>query len=384
MAIGNVLFPNFVEINFNPSNLLTVGIELEFQLIDANTKELFPGAPKLLQKLYPDTAFKAELFQSMIEINSSVSSTVADLEPELKEKLKLAREKAKNFNLEILLNGTHPLSDWREQKITQNERYLRLVERIQWLVRRFTIYGLHVHVGIDDGDKAIKVINHLLYYIPHMIAVSASSPIWNKEITGLASTRSKIFDALPNAGLPPYLKNWKEFEILANQLLRSNSIDSIRDIWWDIRPHYKYGTIEIRVCDAMPTLKENVSVAAFIHTLVRYIYENLDSPLLPPMLPSWILAENKWRATRYGADSYIIIDHYGTTQPLRVNVQKLLRTLSPLASKMGYEEYFNFLEKVLLKGVSYQRQLNVYSKNKSMDDVIAHLQEEFETNKPIF
>lgn len=378
------MYPNFVEIDFNKSELFTVGVELELQLIDSNTKELFPGAPKLLQKLYPDKSFKAELFQSMLEINSIVSKTTKDIEKDLKEKIKIAKEKAKNFNLDLLLNGTHPTSDWHEQKITQNERYLRLVERIQWLVRRFTIYGLHVHVGIDDADKAIKIMNHLLYYIPHMIAVSASSPFWNKEITGLASTRNKIFDALPNAGLPPYLKNWKEYEILANQLLRSNSIDSIRDIWWDIRPHYKYGTLEIRICDAMPTLKENIAVTAFVHSLVAHIHENLDSSLLPPMLPTWILAENKWRATRYGADAYIIVDHYGTSQPLRVNVQKLLRILQPTAAKFGYTDYLNFLEKVLLKGVSYQRQLNVYSKNKSIEDVMAHLQEEFETDKPIF
>ncbi|GAB4180843.1 MAG: glutamate--cysteine ligase [Calditrichia bacterium] len=384
MAMRNVMYPNFVDIEFNPSKLLTVGIELEIQLIDSQTKELIPGAPKLLQKLYPDKAFKAELFQAMLEINSEVEERINPIETSLKEKIKFAREKAKHFNLELLLNGTHPTTDWHDQKITQNERYLRLVERIQWLVKRFTIFGLHVHVGIDDADKTIQIMNHLLYYIPHLIAVSASSPFWNNELTGLASTRKKIFDALPNAGLPPYLKNWKEFEILANQLLRSNSIDSIRDIWWDIRPHYKYGTLEVRVCDAMPTLRENIAVAAFIHTLVAYIHKNLDSAVLPPMLPTWILAENKWRATRYGADAYIIVDHYGTSQPLRVNVQKLLRILQPTARDLGYESYMGFLEKVLLKGVSYQRQLNVYQKNKNMEDVMAHLLEEFETNSPIF
>lgn len=384
MATGNIMYPNFVDIDFNRSKLFSIGVELELQLIDANTKELFSGAPKLLQKLYPDKSFKAELFQSMLEINSIVADRVHDIDVDLRTKIKLAKEKAKNFNLQLLLNGTHPTSDWHEQKITQNERYLRLVERIQWLVKRFTIYGLHVHIGMDDEDKAIKVLNHLLFYIPHMIAVSASSPFWNNEITGLASTRNKIFDALPNAGLPPYLKNWKEFEILANQLLRSNSIDNIRDIWWDIRPHYKYGTLEVRICDAMPTIKENIAVAAFIHCLVAYIYEHLDSAILPPMLPAWILAENKWRATRYGADAYIIVDHYGTSQPLRVNVQKLIRLLQPTATKFGYENYLNFLEKVLLRGVSYQRQLNVYSKNKSMEDVMAHLEEEFETDKPLF
>ncbi|MCK5346236.1 MAG: YbdK family carboxylate-amine ligase, partial [Candidatus Heimdallarchaeota archaeon] len=234
MAVRNVMFPNFIDVPFNASEPFTVGLELELQLLDKNTRELFSGAPKLLQKLYPDKAFKAELFQSMIEINTEVAPRLHEIEKTLVEKIEFLKLKSERFNIEIMMNGTHPRSDWHIQKVTQSERYLRLAERIQWLVKRFTIFGLHVHVGIADADTAIKIQNHLLYYIPHLIAMSASSPIWNGEVTGLASTRSKIFEALPNAGMPPYLKNWKEFEILANQLLRSNSIDSIRDIWWDI------------------------------------------------------------------------------------------------------------------------------------------------------
>ncbi|MCK5075172.1 MAG: YbdK family carboxylate-amine ligase [Calditrichia bacterium] len=382
MAVRNVMFPNFIDVPFNASEPFTVGLELELQLLDKNTRELFSGAPKLLQKLYPDKAFKAELFQSMIEINTEVAPRLHEIEKTLVEKIEFLKLKSERFNIEIMMNGTHPRSDWHIQKVTQSERYLRLAERIQWLVKRFTIFGLHVHVGIADADTAIKIQNHLLYYIPHLIAMSASSPIWNGEVTGLASTRSKIFEALPNAGMPPYLKNWKEFEILANQLLRSNSIDSIRDIWWDIRPHSRFGTLEIRVCDAMPTLKENIAVAAFIHCLVKYIHDNLGSPILPAQLPQWILSENKWRATRYGSDAHMIIDHYGTSQPLRVNVQKLIRILQPYARDYNYQEYFTFLEKNVLKGVPSQRQLGIYQKNKNLDDIISHIINEFNNNEP--
>jgi carboxylate-amine ligase len=219
-------------INFNAATDYSLGLELEIQTISHVTGELIPGAGLILSHLPGEVLFKPELFNSTIEINTPVCKTLSQLEKSLKENINIIQEIGQKLDIDILISGCHPFSNWQQQQITRQDRYQNLLHRIQWPVRQFLIFGLHVHVGIDDADKVIYVMNRMTNYIPHLIALSASSPFWNGFDTGLADTRIKIFEELPNAGIPYYFKNWKMYSELVENLIKSNSIDTVRDLWW--------------------------------------------------------------------------------------------------------------------------------------------------------
>ncbi len=271
-------------INFNAVPNYSIGIELEVQTISQRTADLVPGAEIILSQLPGEIYFKPELFNSTIEINTPICQTITELEDVLKKNLRTIQEIAHEHEINILISGCHPFSNWQEQQITEQERYQNLLRRIQWPVRQFLIFGLHVHIGINNADKAIYVMNRLTPYLPHLISLSASSPFWSGFDTGLATTRIKIFEELPNAGIPYYFKNWKMYSQLVEKLIKSNSIDTVRDLWWDIRPHPIFGTIEVRVCDAMPTLKENLALTALIYLLVRKFADEFE---LNGKMPNW-------------------------------------------------------------------------------------------------
>lgn len=346
-------------INFNAASHNTIGIELEVQTISKRTGELVPGAGMILSQLSGEVLFKPELFNSTIEINTPVCETLGQVEENLSKNLKIIQNIADDQQMDILISGCHPFSNWQQQEITKQERYLNLLHRIQWPVRQFLIFGLHVHIGINDADKVIYVMNRLTNYIPHLIALSASSPFWNGFDTGLATTRVKIFEELPNAGIPYYFKNWKVYSELVENLIRSNSIDTVRDLWWDIRPHPIFGTLEVRVCDAMPTLKENMALTAMIYLLAIKFSEDFEKNGKNPRLERWILAENKWRAARYGTQGEIILNKRGKTRKMKEALSELYEELLQFSDKSAYEESRNYLSvipEIISKGSSSFRQ----------------------------
>jgi len=346
-------------INFNSASHATIGLELEVQTISKANGELVPGAGLILSELPGEVVIKPELFNSTIEINTPVCESISEIETHLSQNLKKVRTIAHRHQLDILISGCHPFSDWREQQITQQKRYLNLLHRIQWPVRQFLIFGLHVHIGIDDADKAIYIMNRLTNYIPHLIALSASSPFWNGFDTGLATSRIKIFEELPNAGIPYYFKNWKMYSELVETLIKSNSIDTVRDIWWDIRPHPIFGTLEVRVCDAMPTIKENLAITALIYLLVAKFGEEYKQNGKNIRLERWILAENKWRAARYGIQGEIIKNKKGRTEKIRDSLLSLYNELLQFSENTPFKEtqpYLSVIPELLEKGPSYQRQ----------------------------
>lgn len=346
-------------IKFNAAPKYTIGVELEVQTISPRTGELVPGAGVILSELIGEVLFKPELFSSTIEINSPVCENLQQLEESLQKNLHKLQQIAKDNNLDILISGCHPFSNWQQQKITHQERYLNLLHRIQWPVRQFLIFGLHVHVGIDDPDKVIYVMNRLTNYLPHLIALSASSPFWNGFDTGLATTRIKIFEELPNAGLPYYFKNWKNYSDLVENLIKTNSIDTVRDIWWDIRPHPIFGTIEVRACDAMPTLKENLALTALIYLLTIKFGEEFEKNGKMPRLNRWILEENKWRATRYGIQGEILLNTKGKTKSIKESLLELYEEILEFSNQKKFKsakEYLAVITEILEKGPSYLRQ----------------------------
>jgi carboxylate-amine ligase len=350
-----------VQIPFQSSERASLGVEWELQLIDRETRELTAGAIEILEELRPPELdehpkAKHELLQSTIEIITGICGTVEEAKADLAGTLADVGAAAGRRGLGLMCAGTHPFTDWQTQQISPKERYLRLVEEMQWPARRLQIFGVHVHVGVRAPEKAMPVVNALCQYVPHFLALSASSPFWVGRDTGLASARTKIFEGMPTAGLPYQLSGWPEFEQYMSSLISTQSIESVREVWWDIRPHPDFGTVELRVCDGLPTLQEIGAVAALAQCLVEQFDTQLDRGYTLPTPASWLLRENKWRAARYGLDAEIVVDDQGTVRPVRRALLDLVEDLMPTAKRLGCAGELADVERVLETGGSYQRQ----------------------------
>lgn len=366
----------------------TVGVEMELMLIDPATRELVKGAHELLTEMgegHPDGVHpkaKAELLQSTVEIITGICDTVADARADLAGSLVEVGSHAAARGLKLMCSGTHPFSDPMLQEITPNDRYHRLIDEMQWPARQMQIFGIHVHVGVRSGEKAIAMVNALSSYIPHFLALSASSPYWMGHDTGLASTRSKVFEGLPTAGPPWQLSGWAQFERFMDTLIAARTIASVREVWWDIRPHPGFGTIEMRVCDGMPTLREVGAVAALTQCLVQRFDALLDHGYALPTPRPWLVRENKWRAARHGIDASIIVDELGTTVRLRDALGELVDDLSPVAQRLGCAEDLQTITAMVERGPSYIRQREVVAAGGSLFDVVDGLITELAENAP--
>jgi carboxylate-amine ligase len=281
-----------------------------------------------------------------------------------------------------MCSGTHPFSRWSDQQITPNPRYLHLVDEVQWPARRLQIFGIHVHVGVRSGERAIAMMNALCGYIPYLLALSASSPYWMGEDTGLASCRSKVFESLPTAGVPLPIKDWAEFEQFMTTLIAAKAITSIREVWWDIRPHPDFGTVELRICDGVPTLREVAMLAAVSQCLVQSMDDACErgEALVEPA--PWVVRQNKWRAARYGIDAEVIVDDQGALRPAREGITELVETLTPVAQRLGCEPELQWALEVADRGPSYQRQRAVVAGGGTLVDVVDSLIEELEADRP--
>jgi carboxylate-amine ligase len=381
-----------VEIPFASSERASLGVEWELQLVDRQTRELTSGAVAILEEIRPAGAdehpkAKHELLQSTIEIITGICGTVAEAKADLAGTLAVLVAPADRRGLELMCAGTHPFTDWQTQQISPKERYLELVERMQWLARRLQIFGVHVHVGVRAPEKAIPIVNALTQYVPHFLALSASSPYWKGADTGLASARSKVFESMPTAGLPYQLSGWKEFEDYMQTLISTHAIESVREVWWDIRPHPNFGTVELRICDGLPTLDEIGAVAALSQCLVEQFDRELDRGYTLPVPASWVLRENKWRAARYGLDADIVVDERGTVRPVRQAILDLVEELGPTARRLGCTAELADVERILDVGASYQRQRAVAAAHDGnltavVDSLVAELREGLPAPQP--
>jgi carboxylate-amine ligase len=351
-----------VHIPFNESAGSSLGVEWELELVDLQSRELTSAASEILAEITPvpgeeHPKAKHELLESTIEIITGICSTVAEAREDLAGTLKEVQEAAARRGLGVMCSGTHPFTDWTTQTVSPSPRYQQLVENMQWLARRMQIFGVHVHVGVRSPDKAIPINNALMAYIPHFLALSASSPYWVGTDTGLASARSKVFEGLPTAGLPYSLSGWDAFEEYMETLISTQTIQSIREVWWDIRPHPNFGTVELRICDGLPTLDEITVIAAMSQSLVESFDRQLDKGYTLPQPMMWLVRENKWRAARYGLDAEIVVDDRGNSmQPVRDAILELAEDLAPIARKIGCEDELAKVEQLLDVGASYQRQ----------------------------
>ena len=355
---------------FHVSPEPTLGVEIELFIVDSESYDLVSGAPAILEKFDGDPKVKAELLESIIEINTDICHNTHEVREDLRKRLALVLEVVEKQNMNLISSATHPFAHWSDAQVTRSERYQVFLKRMQFPVRRLLITGQHVHIGVESGEKAVAIVNGLLRYIPHFIGLSANSPFWEGRMTGLTSTRMKVFEAMPTAGLPPKLTNYSEFQRFMRTLQRANAIESIREVWWDLRPHPGFGTVEIRVFDAVPTLDAMVSLTALSHCLVVGLSELYDNGQQLPALSEWVVRENKWRAVRYGLDADIIIDDEGNQQTLRSSVLEVLERLAPYADRLGCTDDLFALEKVVEGNPPYKTQLQRREESDQFETVV--------------
>ena len=349
-------------IEWSRSKGATLGVEWEVQLVDTRTRMLRQDAGVVLAGLpglgetgeHPQMRY--ELMQSTVEVVTGICGTVAEAKADLARSLKDLQQTAAAHGIMLAASGTHAVSDWRDAKMAPSQRYAELVDQLQWPARRLQTCATHVHVGLRDADRVMPIINALATYLPHILGLTASSPYWSGDDTGLASSRSVIFGALPNSGPPPLLPDWKAFEAYMATQLRSGTIHTIKEVWWDIRPHPDFGTIEVRIADALPTFREVGMLAAIVQCLVQLFDAQLDRGYGLPSRSPWVVADNKWRATRYGLDAVVITDNAGSTAPLRDEIFELIRDLEPVAWRLGCPEELAVASEVLQAGASCDRQ----------------------------
>ena len=360
----------------------SLGVEVELALVDAESGELTCLAPELLARVgagYPETEhpkIKKELYQCTVEVITGVCATVAEARADLAESMREVEQAAADSGAAVIGAGLHPFTPWHQLSLSEGERYQRLVDTIGWPARRLTTHGVHVHVGVRSGDKAIATVNSLTEYLPVFLALSAASPYWNGRDTGLASTRTKIFESMPTTGLPPHLRDWAEFNVFLDTLIEAGAIETVREVWWDIRPHPGYGTVELRMCDSMPTLWEISALAALAQSLVTEFDRMIDAGVTPDVPREWVRRENKWRAARWGVEADLVIDESGHTQPLREIVDGLVDRLLPIAHDLGCAAELADLRRIAAEGPSYVRQRRVVAEGGDLQGVVRALRAE--------
>lgn len=373
------------ELEFQPSPQASLGVEVELQLLDRETGDLSPGAPRVLNACAEESicGTSEELMQSMLEIKTGICRNVAEAQGELVATLARVRNISRSMGFELAIAGTHPFHRTTGSVLSPGERYERINDRLAWMVHQRVVFGLHVHVGMPDGDMAIGVINMLVQYLPHLLAVTANSPFWQGIDTGLASCRTALYRSLPHAGVPRYFPKWKDFRTFARTMRDCGAIQSPKDIYWDIRPRPDLGTIEFRVCDMPPTLSNTLAAVALIRALVistQRLLEERPQLRRGDMRRHWIAVENKWLATRYGLEAMYIRTPGGKRRPLRSCVADLVERLMPIARESGDDSYLAGLLPLQQFETGAARQRRIYRETGSwhslIDDMIGRLSAE--------
>jgi carboxylate-amine ligase len=370
-----------MQISFAQSERSTLGVEWELALVDMSTGDLVQIADDVLRELGTDgdehPQITHELLLNTIELVSRVHHRVDETVDDLRELIALVQTVTDPLDVELMCAGTHPSAQWFDQQVTQNDRYDRLVERTQWWGRQMLIWGIHVHVGVEDRDKVLPLVNGLLSYFPHLQSLSASSPFWGGAKTGYASNRALMFQQLPTAGLPYQFGSWANYEQYVQDLVTTGVVRDYTEVRWDIRPSPHWGTVEMRACDGLSTPEEISAVAAVIQCLVEWLSTRIDNGEQLENLQPWFVRENKWRAARYGMDATIIVNPAGDERPVADDIRDVLVTLAPVAERLGCAADLDRVNLILDNGASYQRQLRVAAANGgSLQAVVSSLTRE--------
>ena len=378
-----------MQIPFSRSARSSLGVEWELALVDSDSGDLRQVAQTVLDAVAPadgreHPTIRQELLLNTVEIVTGVCHTVPEAGRDLQRSIDELRAITDPLRVELMCAGTHPFARWNNQKVTDKQRYATLIDRTQWWGRQMLIYGVHVHVGIEDRDKVLPILSAVLTYFPHLQSLSASSPFWGGKDTGYASNRALMFQQLPTAGLPFQFQRWEDLEVYAADMLHTGVIDQFDEIRWDLRPSPRFGTLEMRICDGASNLTEVLAFAALIHCLVEHFSTMLDEGKELPSLQPWFAQENKWRSARYGMDAIIILNSRGDEELVTEAVPKLLTELEPVAERLGCATELDGVRTILRKGASYQRQRAVARRHGGdLGAVVAALVAEMRAGKPL-
>ena len=372
---GAVQGGSVLDHTFGQSDPYTLGVEEEYMLLDPESFDLVQHIEMVLDAIQGDelaSRINAELMQSVLEIATPVCQTAGDVMRELQTLRAYVRDVARDQGLRVGSAGTHPFSLFERQRITAKDRYHALIDQLQYVARRELIFGMHIHVAVDDPDKAIQIVNGLLPHLAPLLALSASSPFWRGEPTGLASSRQIVFSAFPRSGPPPRFRDYEDYALVVGQLERTGCIADYTHIWWDIRPHPKWGTIEVRICDAVTRLEDAVAIAAYCQALVKQLSERYDAGEEIPSYHRILTSENKWLAARYGLDAPVMDLATGSRirSPIAKLVRRTLRDLEPHARELGSERELEGIAALIGRGNSAERQLRVYNANRDIVEVV--------------
>ncbi|MEX3609428.1 glutamate--cysteine ligase [Rothia sp. LK2588] len=354
---------------FASSAQSTLGLEWELALVDRATGELSSRAQEVLE-LIPERApellnttdgahITGEFLDNTVELVTGVCSTVAEGVGQLQNAAESLRAVTDELGLDFFSAGTHPFSKSLDQPVANKERYQKMLDRTQYWGRQMVIYGVHVHVGLDHRDKVLPVIDALTNYYPHLLALSASSPFWEGHDTGYASQRALMFQQLPTAGLPFNFATWDDYEDYLNDMLTTGVIDDPSENRWDIRPVPHYGTVEMRICDGLPSLADVAALGALTQCLVEHTARELDAGRRVEPLKPWHVQENKWRAARYGLDAIIIQNNANDELLVTEDLQRLLSELEPIAEDLNCVEELGQVQRIIESGASYQEQRSI-------------------------
>jgi carboxylate-amine ligase len=313
--------------------------------------------------------------QSVLEVTTPVCRTAADVLRALTQLRRFVGEIARSEGCRFGASGTHPFSLFERQRITARDRYRQLVDQLQYIARRELIFGMHIHVAIDDPEKAIQVMNGLLVHLPQLLALSANSPFWRGEPTGLASSRQMVFAAFPRSGPPPRFKNYDDFAEVVGQLERTGCIADYTHIWWDIRPHPRLGTLELRVCDAVTRLEDVVAIAAFFQAIAKMYCEQYDAGKEVPTWHRILTTENKWLAARYGLEAPVMDLATGRSNrvPVAQLIRRTLRDVEPHARELGSDRELEGVRDILSRGNGAARQLRIWNANRDIVEIVREI-----------
>ncbi|HEY7381801.1 MAG TPA: carboxylate-amine ligase, partial [Gaiella sp.] len=371
---GSVIGGSVLDHRFGSGPPFTLGVEEEYMLLDPESFDLVQHIETVLAAIHGhelEEQINTELMQSVIEIATPVCHTANDILRELVKLRSYVAGVGREKGLRVGSAGTHPFSLFERQRITAKDRYRQLVDQMQYVARRELIFGMHVHVAVDDPEKAIKVVNGLLPHIGPLLALSASSPFWRGEPTGLASSRQMVFAALPRTGPPPRFRDYADYAEVVGQLERTGCIGDYTHIWWDVRLHPRLGTIELRICDAVTRVEDAVAIAAYCQGLVKLFSERYDAGEEIPSYHRILTAENKWLAARYGLEAPIMDLATGRRNrvPVAQIVRRTLREVEPHARELGSERELEGVLEILARGNSAERQLRIFNANRDIVEV---------------
>ena len=354
----------------------TIGVEEEFQIIDPDTLELRSHVVQLLSSAAARGAgdlVKQEMHQSIVETGTKICENVSELRLEMHRTRSELVMAAESTGLQVAAAGTHPFSSWIDQVISPGERYQHIVEEMGQLARSLLIFGMHIHVAMPDKQTTIDMMNMVRYFLPHLLALSTSSPFWMGRNTGLKSFRTTVFRRFPRTGVPEMFDSWSAYENYVNLLIKLNCIDNGKKIWWDVRPHPTYGTLEFRMFDTTTKVEEAVAIAALTQAIIVKLHRLYTHNQSWRIYRRALIEENKWRAARYGIEGKLVDFGREAEVPMRELMYELLELIDDVVDELGSRSAIEYIHTILNEGTSAERQLRVYQQTGDLKDVVRHL-----------